>query len=127
MIDATKVTQKVWGWSELQVESNLCQVHRIDIRPGGFCSIHQHDRKHNVFTLVKGKLHIRLWDENVDLGVEAMRTIVLASPGDTYDVGPAIVHQFYAPEYCMAIETYYPASVRTEDIFRFSDLGGVDP
>jgi hypothetical protein len=37
-----------------------------------------------------------------------------------------VPHQFYAPSYAMAIETYYPASVSAEDIFRFSDLGGTD-
>lgn len=118
-VNNPKLVEKQWGWSMPEVVSPLCEVHRIDVRKGGFCSLHQHDRKHNVFTVVAGKLII-------EFGADNPRPPVPLLPGQTYDVAPGIVHRFVCPEATTAIEVYYPASVDPLDIYRFSE-GGVEP
>lgn len=119
-IDGKRVTAKQWGWSEAQVVSPLCEVHRIDVRAGGFCSWHKHDHKHNVFTVIDGLME-------VEVQVGPRIVIAVLQPGMTYDVAPGLIHRFRCPtKATRAIEVYYPVSVNPNDITRFSD-GGVEP
>lgn len=117
--------QKQWGWTLTVVQSPLCEIHRIDVRAGGFCSWHQHDRKHNVFTVVRGKLVVEIQTEPGKVLPDQLGSRHLLLPGDSYDVPPGMVHRFRCPEATCAIETYYPASIDPADIYRFSE-GGVE-
>lgn len=119
----SEVIEKPWGWSQEEVSNLFCQVHRIDIIVGGFCSWHKHLRKDNVFSVAKGRLVVEYHG-----GLGDILQVVL-QPGDTYTIGAGVVHRFRAPfESVRAFEVYYPSEgydrmATATDIERYSHGG----
>lgn len=121
------VIQKDWGWSEMLHESGVHQASRIDVREGGFCSVHLHRQKWNGFTVVRGRMLIEVWRPG-EMGHPIPDTAVLLSPGDYYSVAPGVLHRFVCDVATCAIETYWPGprvgdQVNEDDIVRFSSGG----
>lgn len=118
------LTKKEWGWTTTEVESTYCEVHRVDILRGGFCSWHLHSLKTNIFSVASGRLIIeqKVFPDNI------MQTLL--QPGDTLRVPAGVVHRFVAPfEPVRAFEIYYPCIgtiLGTNDITRFGQ-GGIAP
>lgn len=121
-----RLTQKEWGWSSLEVRDPRCEVHRIDVKLGGYCSWHSHSFKHNVFSVAKGRLIIETQDP---LFPNHPKQHILL-PGDTITMAAGVRHRFRAPfEPVTAFEVYYPLSgrvVEPHDITRYG-RGGIEP
>lgn len=49
---------KPWGWSQEVYRDELTRVVRIHVEPGGFCSLHKHERQNNTFHVLRGDLRI---------------------------------------------------------------------
>lgn len=93
---------KVWG-STIQIFGNaICELHRIDIKRGGYCSKHRHNQKANGFFLEDGLLLVRVWKKDYPLMDET-----ILYPGDFTVVMPGEYHQFEALEDCIAFEFYW--------------------
>ena len=45
---------KVWGETELVLQTPFVEFHRIWIKAGGFCSTHKHEFKWNMFYVSSG-------------------------------------------------------------------------
>lgn len=118
-----EVKEKLWGWSEALVVSPAGEVHRIDINAGGYCSIHYHRTKHNVFVLMHGAIDIYEWVGGADTNGDPSRVHHLVNPGDSYAVPPGVLHQFRALKQSRAIEVYWPDPLGAEDIVRFTEGG----
>lgn len=113
------IVSKPWGTTECLVKSPMCEQHRIVVQPGGYCSVHRHHGKANVFYVTRGILEVRVWFG----GGAAARKVLL--PGDCFTVEPGLRHQFFSPRGATALETEYPV-LRGEDIER-ETKGGVSP
>lgn len=97
-----ELKQKQWGWSEEKDGSLTCEVYRIDVVHGGYCSWHLHRERSNVFIAVRGRLVIEWHDESGDIQQRVLR------PGESYTVPAKVIHRFLAPfESAMAFEVYY--------------------
>lgn len=113
------IEQKVWGTTECLIKNPLCELHRIIVKPGGYCSVHKHHGRANVFYVVRGDITVSVWTEggtfSHDESLEA---------GDYYTVEPGLLHQFTS-QYVGAevLELYYPV-LRGADIER-ETIGGV--
>jgi len=97
---------KVWGKTRTLFAKNNIEIHRIEIKKGGFCSEHEHRSKYNAFFLESGSLVIRIWkDYGTEPNPPPDETVM--EPGDFTTVSPGEVHQFEALEDCVAFEIYW--------------------
>ena len=112
-------TGKVWGSSSAIFAMNNVEVHRIVIDQGGYCSLHRHTHKHNLFFVERGILHVEVTKNDY-----ALTDTTVLQDGDITDVPPGEWHRFKAIVKTVAYEIYY-TSLDAADIER-KDCGGVD-
>jgi mannose-6-phosphate isomerase-like protein (cupin superfamily) len=109
---------KLWGETRCIFKTPLAELHRIEVNPHGFCSVHLHEHKWNGFFVERGELLVKVWQPSGTLDQ------TLLGPGDFMTVPAGVEHQFVAmKEGCLAFEMY-SIDPLTEDIVRRS-VGGV--
>lgn len=111
---------KVWGETSLLWKTPLIEVHKIEVKPGGYCSWHKHRHKWNAFIVHEGAITIEIRKEAYPL-----TDVTVLQKGDFTIVRPGEEHRFVAGLVpATAFEIYCPEPL-SEDIVR-SDLGGID-
>ena len=56
---------KMWGSTTGLALTDKVQVELIRVRPTGFCSVHRHTFKDNLFLMISGELTVRWgWSED---------------------------------------------------------------
>jgi len=109
---------KIWGLTEELFCKNNVEIHRIEIKKGGYCSRHLHKSKFNMFFVESGVLEIRAKENDSNI----VNSTVL-SAGDMTTVEPEKTHMFLAKEETIAFEIYWVDLVK-DDIVR-ENVGGV--
>ena len=112
---------KIWGQTSLIYANHVLELHRIEVKAGGFCSKHKHLHKWNGFFVEKGTLKISVFKNDYALVDE---TILKA--GDFMAVKPSEFHMFKAEEDTVAMEIYWAEPLDAEDIER-ETVGGNAP
>ena len=112
---------KAWGTTEPLTQTPLCELHRIVVQPGGYCSVHRHQGRANGFYVVRGVLEVRVWSAG---GAVSVKRILGA--GGYFSVEPGHLHQFFSAPGAEVLELYYPV-LRGEDIERISEGGIQQP
>lgn len=113
------IAGKVWGMTTLLLKTPMVEVHRLDVVPNAYCSMHKHERKWNAFVILSGALTIEV--EKPEYGLTD-KTVLRA--GDLTTVKPGEYHRFVSGlTPTVALEIYYPETL-SEDIVRL-DCGGV--
>ena len=80
---------KVWGETELVLQTPFIEFHRIWVHQGGFCSLHKHEFKWNMFYVTSGELaiHIHKSDyELIDTTVLGPRQWTTVKPGEYHSL-----------------------------------------
>jgi len=114
----TTKSGKAWGETRALFQRNNVELHRIEVRGGGYCSKHRHAHKWNAFYVEKGRLRVTVWKNDYALVDE---TVLEA--GEYMEVAPREYHQFDALEDTVAYELYW-VELQASDIERES-VGGV--
>lgn len=110
---------KVWGETETLLVTPMIEVHRIHINPGGYCSMHKHEFKWNMFYIIYGELDIHVRKNDYDLEDVTNLTV-----GQFTSVAPNEYHMFKSREGpATALEIYYLESI-SKDIIR-ETVGGL--
>lgn len=118
--------EKVWGnvW-HLMISSQVAISH-LNIRKGGFCSIHYHRDRSNHFILLSGAAKVLLFGKD-EVPTHQPVCSVHLHPNQQFVVVAGTWHQFDVTESGSMVEIYTPsrpgAIVQFEDIVRYS-LGG---
>lgn len=112
------IKSKVWGNTEQLFNQNNVEIHRIEIKKGGYCSRHYHDFKYNMFYVENGVLEVSVLEN--DSNIINSSTLY---KGQSTVVEPKKVHIFLAKEDTIAYEIYW-VSLQCEDIIR-QTYGGV--
>jgi len=110
---------KIWGTTQEFFNKNNVSIHRIEVKDGGFCSLHLHKHKNNIFLVEQGSLKVEIYRK--DAGSDIIDETILG-PGDIMNVEPGLLHKFEALEDTIAFEIYYVEL--TDDIER-RNVGGV--
>jgi mannose-6-phosphate isomerase-like protein (cupin superfamily) len=109
---------KVWGHTT-PIESNeFMSFHRIEMKAGSYCSKHGHSHRWNGFFVESGVLEIEVWKNDY-----ALVDVTRLGPREYTKVGPTEIHRMKCVEDCVCFETYWPASLSDDDIFR-ENVGG---
>ena len=112
----TTIEGKIWGSTELLLQSPIIEIHRIKVNLGGYCSQHSHQSKINSFYVISGELEIKRWK---DYGL-CDSTHLFA--GDMSIVPAGEMHMFAAHQETEALEIYW-AQLYHNDITR-ENTGG---
>ena len=108
---------KVWGSTALIAEKNNVEIHRIEIKEGGYCSKHKHNFKVNLFYCESGCIDIIVWKNDYDLvDVTTLRA------GEMTTVPAGEYHRFECKEPAVVYEIYW-VELPAKDIER-EDHGG---
>jgi|TARA_R110002020_G_scaffold238255_4_gene450725 quercetin dioxygenase-like cupin family protein len=93
---------KVWGKTQGIFKNSNFEIHRIEIKKGGYCSKHKHEYKFNAFYVENGKLKITIYETDYDLVDETS-----VSTGELTTVKPGAYHKFEALEDTICYEIYW--------------------
>lgn len=127
-----KPETKEWGRNWPLYSDGSTEVSRIEVAEGGYCSMHRHCWKDNLFLVVSGCLYIAIRP----IGPKNPGEVRQVHPGQTCLVLAGIWHRFVAPEKTVAMELYAqcrlmrgvefgrPVSAGEGDIERI-DRGGI--
>lgn len=94
---------KIWGKTATICAGPNFELHRIEIKAGGYCSKHRHATKSNGFFCESGSLEITTWKPSGTVDVTHLNA------GDFTVAPPGEYHQFHAPVDCTAFEIYWTA------------------
>ena len=101
-----QIQQKAWGTSTALVRDKAVHVDRISVLPGGYCSIHRHLYKSNIFHVLSGRFCVQQFA--MIGGRMATRWLL---PGDSFTYTAGQWHQFWAgAEGAEALELYVPSA-----------------
>ena len=114
-----KIQGKVWGKTKNIFKNSNFEIHIIEAKKGGFCSIHQHAYKFNAFYIENGLMKISIY-ENDDYN-SAAETII--KDGDLTIIKPGNFHKFEAIEDTICYEIYW-VELDHNDIER-KNVGGI--
>lgn len=110
-----KIAGKVWGLTTEFFRSQITSVHHLRIQKGGYCSVHKHQLKTNIFYIISGQLEIVQ-----EVGGQMDTTIL--GPGQSMEITPGIYHKFEALQNTECIEVYQ-VSLIEPDIQRRTEGG----
>ena len=110
---------KAWGVTQTIFQSDSFEVHRIEVKAGGYCSTHKHEYKHNMFFVESGLLEIHVFKNDYEL-----EDITYLSNMELTNVPPGEFHFFKANSDVVAYEIYYPQPIGM-DIIR-KNCGGLE-
>jgi len=113
-----QVQGKVWGSTSLLFDKNNVEIHRIVGKLGGYCSLHSHENKFNMFFVESGKIKINTW-----MSYGLIDETVLEST-QYCTVPPKVPHMFEVLEdNTIAYEIYW-TELNKNDIIR-ENVGGM--
>lgn len=114
-------TEKAWGKTKQVHRGQNAEIHELEIKAGGYCSLHRH-QKRNLFHIQSGTLQIEFYHE----GISGSEPFWIAPHGDgeQCSVGPGQWHRFRALTDCKILEVYWNDEINPEDIER-ADEGGI--
>jgi mannose-6-phosphate isomerase-like protein (cupin superfamily) len=110
---------KGWGVTEEIYRDKHLLIARIQVEAGGYCSIHYHRQRDNLFVVHAGTLIVHVFDSGPPKSVRL-------NAGDQLRVPAGIAHQFEAATVVRCDEVYTPvagATIDADDIVRFSQGG----
>lgn len=107
---------KVWGDTTKLFSKNNVEIHRLNTKKGGYCSIHHHEFKYNQFYVESGEIEVTIIRDN---GIE--ETTVLKDNEQT-TVPPQLKHIFKSNKDSVVYEIYW-VIMEGEDIVR-DTVGG---
>lgn len=105
---------KQWGKTKNILLREDVEAHHVKTIKGGVCSQHIHKHKINFFFVIKGKLLVRIWKNDL------MDDIILTD-GEYTEVQPNQFHLFEALEDTEFMEIYYRPSIEKDDIERINN------
>lgn len=108
---------KVWGNTQSIFNKNNVEIHRIEIKKGGYCSKHKHNYKYNAFIVLSGVIEVDIWKNDYDL---VDKTIV--QKGEMTTVKPQEFHKFKCIKEAVVLEIYW-VELKEDDIER-ENVGG---
>ena len=109
---------KQWGETSTVFQNQSADVQILRINEHGFCSIHKHKHKFNLFYVIEGCLEVSVKKKG-----QGLTDSTILHAGESMTVAPGEYHQFRAHEDTRALEVYW--TELSEDISRKSS-GGSD-
>ena len=107
--------EKPWGWEKwIEVNDNYV-VKELFMKSGNCCSLQYHEKKHETFYVISGKMKFYVGETKDNL-----ETFIL-EPGQNHVIKPFIVHRMEAVEDCIYIEC---STNFLDDVIRLEDKYG---
>lgn len=110
-----KIIDKPWGWEKLIEVNDDYVVKELFMKEGNSCSLQYHEKKHETFYVLKGKLKFEVGTDKYNL-VEMELNV-----GEFFTIEPLVVHRMSA-----VIDSLYLESSTNylDDVIRLEDKYG---
>ena len=110
-----KIIDKPWGWEKLIEVNDDYVVKELFMKEGNSCSLQYHEKKHETFYVLKGKLKFEVGTDRYNL-VEMELNV-----GEFFTIEPLVVHRMSA-----VIDSLYLESSTNylDDVIRLEDKYG---
>lgn len=82
-----KIIDKPWGWEKLIEVNDDYVVKELFMKEGNSCSLQYHEKKHETFYVLKGKLKFEVGTDKYNL-VEMELNV-----GEFFTIEPLVVHR----------------------------------
>lgn len=112
---------KVWGRTISLFQKNNVELHRIEVRAGGYCSKHYHNHKWNAFFIEDGCLEISVWKRDTGLC-----DVTRLGSGEMMYVPPGEYHRFRGVAPLTKAYEIYWVELSSSDIERRESGGASD-
>jgi mannose-6-phosphate isomerase-like protein (cupin superfamily) len=109
------VQGKVWGTTETVFKDKNTHIELIRVDKDGFCSLHRHNSKYNLFLVLSGRLKVTTHKDGLE-------DSVVLGPFQRTTIAPGHFHQFHALEEVVALEVYW-TQLEDSDIERKNQGG----
>ena len=113
--------KKVWGLTRCILKQRGFEVHELNVLPGGYCSVHRHMDKENLFVVAEGRIIIETGSTDEAWQVSNISRVSLEKGGHV-EIPAGVWHRFESAEGARLIEVYH-GDWRGEDIER-ATVGG---
>lgn len=130
-----RTDQKPWGICQHCADGPV-EVDLLEVKNGGYSSIHRHNGKTNLFLLISGAVDVLVFDripewvagreDEASTTCEPDRVLQLRDYGDTAQIAPGIWHQFRVLADAVIVEVYFSAFPDPSDIQRATMNGRVE-
>lgn len=116
--------QKVWGRTRRLFRTPQMSTHELILEtPGSFCSIHYHQYRENLFSILAGSVNVVVREDGKDILHHLIEGMTLSVPA-------RVLHQFQVINSALLLEAYVPESgfsydIDDCDIFRQHSGGSV--
>lgn len=125
--EAMTPKRKPWGMQTPKLREPAVHVDEIEVNRGGYCSIHKHVGKYNLFIVTSGLLCVTQYEDPL----KCPNRFDLLGPGKQVLVPAKAWHRFACLEDCLCQEIYWPSygntGVADDDIVRKRVGGWSEP
>lgn len=129
MTDQGNPHVKPWGTYVTLFLDDKVELNLLRIKAGGFCSVHDHQRKRNVFFVISGDLKVSIFEARPE-HIERMQQTLVDERDPPFDVESRIKHQFEALTDVVAYELSvadHEQVIDLADIHRYTEAGFREP
>ncbi len=110
-----KKIDKPWGWEKLLEVNEHYVVKELFMKSGNCCSLQYHEKKHETFYVISGKMRFYVGED-----VNNLKDFIL-EPGQNYVIDPYVIHRMEAVSDCIYIEC---STNFLDDVIRLEDKYG---
>jgi mannose-6-phosphate isomerase-like protein (cupin superfamily) len=110
-----KMINKPWGWEKLVEVNKDYVVKELFMKEGNSCSLQYHEKKHETFYVLIGKLKFEVGPDKNNL--EEMEL----NEGEFYTIEPLVVHRMSAIVDSLYLES---STNHLDDVIRLEDKYG---
>lgn len=115
MSKESKIIEKPWGYEKLIEVNENYVVKELFMKEGHSCSLQYHQKKHETFYLLKGKLKFYIGKDKDNL------ITMFLEPGQYHTIEPLVIHRMEA----IVDSVYLESSTNfLDDVIRLEDKYG---
>ena len=109
MLGRVRRVHKRWGHEDWVHNSPMYCGKLLHVDQGGACSLHYHERKHETFNLLSGRVVLELYNVANEEELGNMVERITMEPGDVVEIQPYIAHRFtgLAPSVLLEVSTQH--------------------
>jgi mannose-6-phosphate isomerase len=110
-----KYIEKPWGYEKILEQNENYVVKELFMKSGHSCSLQYHEKKHETFYVLEGKMRFYVGQTKDDL------SILELGPKEYHTIEPLVVHRMEAIEDCLYLES---STNFLDDVIRLEDKYG---
>lgn len=107
--------EKPWGYEKIIEQNENYVVKELFMKSGNCCSLQYHEKKHETFYIIEGKMRFYIGES-----IDNLKILELM-PKQHHTIEPLVIHRMEAIEDCLYLES---STNYLDDVIRLEDKYG---